>query len=264
MFTRLRSRVGITAIVSISGPSARSGCDEGVAVARVADDRRLDEDERSRPQVVGQERHVGELEHPAERLARLRHGHRSTPARRAGSRPRARSARTGRPRRSPASGQELHLERGHGAHVAAAAAQRPQQLGLRLAVGPHDPAVGEDDVRRDDRVAGEPVRASHPADPAAERIADDADVGRCAGEVGEAVLAGGVGEVAGEDARLEAGASGSRVDRDRPHPLRLEQDRVVGPGDRTRVVTAGVERDPVRACGGVADGQRPRPSADTG
>ena len=131
-------------------------------------------------------------------------------------------------------------------------------------------AVGEHHVRRHDAVAGEAVRPDHPADPAAERVAQDPDVGRGAREIREAVLAGGRGERVGEDAGLDAGRSGGDVDGDPAHPLRLEQDRVRGPVDGARVVPAGVERDPLPVLGGephdlddvlrgrrVRDGDRP-------
>ena len=150
----------------------------------------LDQHERSAAQVVGQERGVRQLEHPTERLAASRARSRSSRARRAGSPPRARSARTGPRRRSRAIGNSSSSMRGHRADVAASAAERPEQLGLGVAVGADTPAVGGDHVRRDDAVAGEPVLADHPAEAATERVAEHADVRRRAGEIGEAVLAG--------------------------------------------------------------------------
>ena len=75
-------------------------------------------------------------------------------------------------------GHEVELERRHDAEVAATALQGPQQVGLVLGVRADPRPVGEDDVRRGQRARGEAVRPAVPAEPAAERVADDADVGR--------------------------------------------------------------------------------------
>ena len=68
------------------------------------------------------------------------------------------------------------LERGHDAEVAAAAAQRPEQVRIAVRTG-HDTLAGRgDDLGPDQVVAGEARRARQPADPAAERQAADAGV----------------------------------------------------------------------------------------
>src|SRR5579884_1576494 len=72
--------------------------------------------------------------------------------------------------------QQLELERGDDAEAAAASAQRPEPVGLVLAINAQQPAVGGDHLDRVDVVGGEPVLAAHEADTAAERVADDADV----------------------------------------------------------------------------------------
>ena len=56
-------------------------------------------------------------------------------------------------------GVEDELHRGHDAEAAAAAAQRPEQLGLVVAVGAHDAAVGGDELDREHAVGGEAVAA---------------------------------------------------------------------------------------------------------
>ena len=73
-----------------------------------------------------------------------------------------------------------------GAEVAAAAAQRPEQLGVLVAGGADQLPVGGDELDGEEAVAGEAVAAAEPAEAAAERVADDADVGRGAGQRGEA------------------------------------------------------------------------------
>ena len=126
--------------------------------------------------MVGQERGVGQLEHAAERFALDRHG----------LDPIAPGAQDlGRALDGPEQGsgvdlgdrEELELEGGHGGDVPASSTDRPEQLRIRVAVDPDEPAVGRDYLRRDDAVTGEPELAHHPAQTAPERIAEDADVG---------------------------------------------------------------------------------------
>ena len=74
-------------------------------------------------------------------------------------------------------------------------------------------AVGGDHLGRQDAVAGEPVLADHPADAAAEGVAEHADIGRGAGEVGEAVFAGCDRERLREDPGPDPGAAARDVDR---------------------------------------------------
>ena len=107
---------------------------------------------------------------------------------------------------------ELELHRGHDAEAPAAAAQRPEQLGLVVGVGADVAAVGGDELDRGDAVGGEAVLAAEPADAAAERVADDADVRRGAGERGEAVGEAGAVTSAQIAPARDAGAAGLRVD----------------------------------------------------
>ena len=73
---------------------------------------------------------------------------------------------------------EPELDGGDDAEVAAAAAQRPEQGRLGVGVGAHQLAVGGDHLDRGDAVGGDAVGAAEPAEPAAERVADHAHVGR--------------------------------------------------------------------------------------
>jgi hypothetical protein len=79
------------------------------------------------------------------------------------------------------------------------------------------------------------LRASHDAPPTAEGVADDTDVGRGAGERGEAERGGGLGDLDPERAGGDAGDASLGVDLDPAHLLRLDEDRV-----RQRVEGAGV------------------------
>ena len=69
---------------------------------------------------------------------------------------------------------EPELVRGHDAEVAAAAAHAPEEIFVLVLARLDEPAVGRDDVRRDQVVAGEAVLGRQPAVAAAEREAADA------------------------------------------------------------------------------------------
>ena len=74
--------------------------------------------------------------------------------------------------------EERELQRGHHAEVASATAQRPEQVGVFRRRCPRELAVGGDDFDRRHLVRGEAVLARQPTQAAAERVPDDADVGR--------------------------------------------------------------------------------------
>jgi hypothetical protein len=80
---------------------------------------------------------------------------------------------------------QLDLDGGHDAVVAAAAAQRPEQVGVVVVGGADERAVGGHELDRADAVGGEAVLAGEPREAAAEHVADDADVGARAGQRGE-------------------------------------------------------------------------------
>ena len=100
------------------------------------------------------------------------------------------------------------------AEVAAAAAQRPEQVGVLVLARAHEPAVGEHDLGREQRVDRQAVVAHQPADAAAEREPADAGVRDLAGGHGEAVLLGRGVELAEQRAAADAdhGALGVDVD----------------------------------------------------
>jgi hypothetical protein len=65
-------------------------------------------------------------------------------------------------------------ERRHDAEIAAAAAQPPEQVRVRLVICRDDRALCGDDLAGEEVVAGQPVLAHQPSDAAAERQACDA------------------------------------------------------------------------------------------
>ena len=72
--------------------------------------------------------------------------------------------------------EQLDLHRGHDAEAASAAPHRPEQLGLGVMVGPHEPAVGGDDLDRGDGVGRETSPPRQPTETARERAPHDTHV----------------------------------------------------------------------------------------
>ena len=152
-------------------------------------------------------------------------------------------------------GHEVELERRHDAEVAATALQGPQQVGLVIGVRSDPRSVGEDDVRRGHRARGEAVRPAVPAQPAAERVADDADVGREAVQRCEALLGRGADDVAPQRAGADAGRPRRDVDRHVAQAGRPQQEGVVAErGHRRRAVARELRGDRQAALGGVPHG----------
>ncbi len=168
-------------------------------------------------------------------------------------RPRRRPGRrrpSGRPR-------ACELERGDDAEVAAAAAQRPEQLRVLVLAGVQVLAVGGHDVGADEVVAGQAALADQPADAAAEREPGDAG-GRhqSPGDRQPERLRLGV-DVAPQAAGLRRDRAPVRVDAD-PRSSRRGRARGRRPPWRSRGC-CGRRRVPRSAC--PRSGRTPLPAA---
>src|SRR5262249_57256384 len=103
--------------------------------------------------------------------------------------------------------------------VPPAAAQRETRAGLRVGAGGDEPASGFHELARRDAVRREPVPPAEPADAAAERVADDADVGGRTGERREAVPGRRIRHLGPHDARTDPRSAFADVDRHAAHAL---------------------------------------------
>ena len=148
---------------------------------------------------------------------------------------------------------EGDLDRDDDAEAAAAAAQRPEEIGVLHGVGTDERAVGGDELDGEHALGREAVLAREPADAAAERVADDADVRRGAVQGGQAGGVGGAGDVLPPGARLDAGAACVDVDLDAAQVAHVDQER---PGERARrgTVTGALDGDLQVALARVGDG----------
>ena len=137
-------------------------------------------------------------------------------------RPEDRSGHHGR-----ADGVQREPERGDDAEVAAAAAQRPEQVGVFVGGRPDDAALGGDHLGGQQVVDGEPVLAHEKADAATEREPGDAGVAHDAARGGQTVGLCLVVDVAPQRTALHQRRAADRVDPDGPHRREVDDDAVV-------------------------------------
>ena len=243
---------GIIAKVSRSGPSWRSGSDQRGAGARVAEVGGLHQGEVPAAQRFG---HLGKRREPqdaAQRgdLVRHRGGPRAPGVQHFGG---ALDREEQRPGVQLADRVQRHLQRGHHADAAAAAADRPEQVRLVIGVGAAEAAVRGHDLGRGDAVGGQPVAAGQPAQPAAEGVAGHADVRGGARERGQAMLPGRDGHVLPQGAGFGAGGASGRVDAHAAHPHGPQQHRIFQRLERLRAVAGALRGDPHPAGTGEPD-----------
>jgi hypothetical protein len=160
------------------------------------------------------------------------------------------------------------LEARDGGEVAAAAAQRPEQVGALVRARADQPPVGEDDLGGQQGIDGQPVAAHEPAEAAAQRQPADARVGDLARGHREAVLLGRRVELSEQRAAAHPHDLAPGIHVDAVEPADVDAERAVthrAPGDR---VTAGPDREgegdrsrgadggaDVVGVGGVGDGR---------
>ena len=143
------------------------------------------------------------------------------------------------------------LERGDDAEVAAAAAQRPEQVGVLVGAGVHLRAVGQHHVGADQAVDREPEAARQVAEAAAEREPADAGGRDDPRRRRAAVLGGGLVDLPPGAAAPDADACRARDRRPRrPCPARSMTSAVVDDAEAAAVVSAAAYRD--RRCRGRA------------
>ena len=145
------------------------------------------------------------------------------------------------------------LEPGDHAEAAAAAADGPEQVGVRLVVDLQQPAVGGHQLGREQAVDGQAVLAHQEPDAATK--GDPADAHRSGvPEAGDQpVGAGRGGELAGCQARLGPGGPLLRVDLQSLHAGKVEDDAAVGAAVAGGAVPAAAHRQLEAAVAGEGD-----------
>jgi hypothetical protein len=151
--------------------------------------------------------------------------------------------------------QQVDVKGGDDRIAAAAAAQRPEQVGVVVGVDRSLLAVGGDDLDRIEAVAGEPVLAPEPAQPAAEGEADHPDVGRGPRHPAEPMPVGRLAHLQRQHPGLDPGRLRLGVDLDPAHADGPDQDGVVEGRERGGAVAGPLARDPEAGVGGEAHGR---------
>jgi hypothetical protein len=144
-------------------------------------------------------------------------------------------------------------EPGDDAEVAAAAAQRPEELGVGFGIDLDDLAAGQDELERDEVVAGETVLAGEPADPAAERQAGHPRLGHDPGRDDQPVRRGRGVDVAEPAAAARVHQPGLRIDGDLAQPGQVDGQAAVRHGLARHIVAAAADRRRQAVLAGHAD-----------
>ncbi len=152
---------------------------------------------------------------------------------------------------------QLVLEFRDHAEVAAAAADRPEQVGFLVRRNPADAAVGGDDAGAGDIVDGQPVFAIQPAEAAAERVAAAARVRDDPGGGHQAFLEARRVEVVEQGAALCASPPRVRIRRDGIHLRQVDHQAALANRFAGPAVAAAAHRQEqvvvTRETDGIAD-----------
>src|SRR5262245_32934023 len=133
---------------------------------------------------------------------------------------------------------EAELERGDDAEIAAAASQRPEQVGVLVLGRPQPRAVGRHDVDGKQIVDCEPVLAHQPADAAAESEAGDSGVAHDSAGGGQTVRLRLAVDVAPQRTALHPGPAAGGIDPHRSHRREVDDDAIVANGGARHVVAS--------------------------
>ena len=166
------------------------------------------------------------------------------------------AGRTRIPPTTPLEGMEREREAGDDAEVAAAAANRPEQVRVRIGVDLESLAVGGDDLDAQQRVDGHAVLAHEIADPAAERDPADAHRPGVTEADGQAVLGCRRRDLGRGEAGLGSRDARLRIDLDALHLAKVDHDAAVGGAESEPRVAATANRQlEVRLAGEADDGR---------
>ena len=138
---------------------------------------------------------------------------------------------------------QLELEAGDDAEVAAAPADRPEEVRMVVRIGRDQTTIGRHDLDGLQRVDGEAVLADEEADTAAERQAGDADGAGVAERGGKAVRRGRCRVLARGQAGLGPRRSSLGIDMEPLHAREIEHDPVIDSAVAGDAVAAAPHRE---------------------
>ena len=151
---------------------------------------------------------------------------------------------------------QAELERRHDAEVAAAAAQRPEQVGVLVGARAHTAAVGEDDLGGDEVVDRHAVAAALVGDAAVERQPGDAGLGDDPAGGGQAKRRGHLVDVGPGRAALNVHGARGGVEAHAAHLREIDDQAVVAHGSAGHVVPTAANGERQLVLVGEAHGGR--------
>ena len=169
-----------------------------------------------------------------------------------------------RPERRPCDhGLDLvqpELEPGHDAEVAAAATQRPEQVGVLVLAGAHELAVGQHDLGGEQVVDRQPARARQVPEPTAERDPAHAGRGDDAARRGQPVRVRRAVELAQRAAAADPRRARGGVHVDAVHGGEVDHQPAVAGAQPRAVVAAAANGQRELALAREGDRAAPRPA----
>ena len=155
-------------------------------------------------------------------------------------------------------GCSRYSKRGDDAEVAAATTQRPEQVGVVVALDGPERAVGGHDVGGEQVVDGEAVLAHQPAEPAAESEAGDAGVRHRAAGGGQPERLRLAVELAPQHPALRLGRARVGIDADALHRRQVDDEAAIVGAVPRRAVPATAHRHQQVVFAGELDGRTAR------
>ena len=140
--------------------------------------------------------------------------------------------------------------------VAAATAERPEEVGVLVGGDSQPLAIGGDERIGLHVVAGEPELAGQPAHASAEGQAAHAGMGDVPRRRGQSVLLGGPVERAQQSPAADRGTAGDRVDPDAAHRRQIDHEAAVRHGQAEHAVPAAFHADLEARIPAVENGSR--------
>ena len=153
---------------------------------------------------------------------------------------------------------QRELERGDDTEISAAAAKRPEQVGMFVGGRPDDAALGGDHLGGQQVVDGEPVLAHEKADARTEREPGNAGVAHDAASGGQTVGLRLVVDIAPQRTALHQCRAADRVDPHGPHRRQVDDDAVVAYSGTGHIVTTAADGDLQVVVSGETHGHQPR------
>lgn len=141
-----------------------------------------------------------------------------------------------------ADGLQSELQRGDSPEVAAAAAQRPQQVRMLVLADADEVTVGRDGLRAYEVIAGEPVRTVEMAESAAQDEPRDADARDDRPRCGQSDLARGAVDIRPGRPASDPRHPARGVHLDGAHGRQVDHQPTVVDGEAVDVVAAGPDR----------------------